>query len=294
MSPERPAPADRSAPALLEFGVVAVDKPAGPTSHQVSAWVRDLLDVGTAAHAGTLDPKVTGCLPVLVGDGTRVARALTAARKEYVTVLEAHAPLPPDHEATIDEFRGEIYQKPPRKSAVKRRLRVRTIDDLEVLERQGRQLLLRVRCQSGTYIRKLCHDLGLALGTGAHMGDLRRTASGPFDDSALVTLHDIADAVAAPPGGRDRAIESVVQPAEAALVALPTVTIAPSAASAVATGAPGYAPGVLDGPTPPGDGEPPLVVCSTPDGTAICLGRLVGDPDATEGMVVDLERVLVA
>jgi tRNA pseudouridine55 synthase len=302
-------PEARDPEALCGFGVVTLDKPAGPTSHQVSAWVRDLVDVERAAHAGTLDPKVTGCLPVLTGDATRLAGALVG-RKTYVAVLQLHADPPADLEAVVDEFAGPIYQKPPRKSAVARRLRVRTVHAFEPLEVDGRRVLLRVDCEAGTYVRKLCHDLGLALGTGAHMGDLRRTAATPFDDAELVTLHDLADAMAEwRERGDDEPLRGVVQPAERALAHLPTVTIAPSAAAEVANGAPVYAPGVMavEGATPPtrtagnpaeigdvGDVEDaPLVVGQTPDGAAVCLGRLVGDPAAGSGVVVALERVLV-
>ena len=287
----RPPPEDRDPSALLEFGVVNLDKPSGPSSHQVSAWLRDLAGVNKAAHAGTLDPKVTGCLPVLLGDATRLAGALLG-EKEYVAVLELHESPPTDLESVLAEFEGEIYQTPPRKSAVARKRRVREIYDLDLLEVADRQVLLKIRCESGTYVRKLCHDLGLALGTGAHMGDLRRTATEPFDDSTLVTMHDLADALAWwREDGETDSIEAVVHPAERALVHLPTVTITEGAAAAVATGAPVFAPGVIASEADPGN--EPLVACYTPDGSVVCLGRLVGDPTAESGETVDLERVLV-
>lgn len=292
----RPAPDARDPDTLLEFGVVNLDKPAGPSAHQVSAWVRDMVGVERAAHAGTLDPKVTGCLPVMTGDATRLAPAFLEGSKEYVAVLELHGRPPNDLESTLAEFEGKLYQKPPRKSAVSRRLRVREVYELEHLETDGRQVLVRIECESGTYIRKLCHDLGLALGTGAHMGHLRRTATGPFDDSDLVTLHDLQDALVWwREDGDEEPLREIVQPAEAALDHIPHVTIAETAAEAVADGAPVYAPGVLDADIdPPGDGaDPPFVACFTPNGSAVCLGRLVGDPGANSGTVVDLERVLV-
>jgi tRNA pseudouridine55 synthase len=298
----RDAPGDRSPADLLAFGVVNLDKPPGPSAHQVAAWVRDMVadhladeGVDRVAHAGTLDPKVTGCLPLLLGDATRMAQVFDDSVKEYVAVLEVHAAAPADLRDVAAEFEGPIYQKPPRKSAVKRQLRVREIHDLTVLEVEDRQLLLRVRCDSGTYVRKLCHDLGLALGTGAHMGHLRRTATEPFDDTDLVTLPDLSDALAWwDEDGDDQVLRDVVDPAERVLEPLPSVTIAPSAAEQVTKGAPVYAPGVieadLDG-TEPGDGS--LVACYTPNGAAVCLGRLVGDVDAEAGTVLDLERVLV-
>ena len=315
----RPPPDDRSPADVLAFGVVNLDKPPGPSSHQVSAWLRDAIDdalatvgedpIGRAAHAGTLDPKVTGCLPLMLGDATRLAPVFLEGKKEYVAVLECHGPVPADADRVFEEFVGPIYQKPPRKSAVSRRMRIRHIDDLDILETESRRLLVRIRCESGTYVRKLCHDLGLALGTGAHMGDLRRTATDPFDDHDLATAHDLVDALAFWVEDDDpEPLLDVVDPAERILTDLPSVVIAESAAREVANGAPVYAPGVLevdegvrvlraDSETAAAEREDdetaPLVACYTPNGSAVCLGRLVGDPDASSGIVVSLERVLV-
>jgi len=300
----RAPPEERSAAELLSFGVVNLDKPAGPSAHQVAGWVRDLtaeavadLDpdmppVDRAAHAGTLDPKVTGCLPMLLGDATRMAQVFLEGRKEYVSVLELHAHAPTNLESVLDEFEAPLYQKPPRKSAVSRRLRVREIHELELLDLTDRQALIRMQCESGTYVRKLCHDLGLALGTGAHMGHLRRTATDPFDDSSLVNLQSFTDALTfATEDGYEDLLREIVQPAERALRHLPSVEIAPSAAREVATGAPVYAPGVISADSEIDDGA--LVACYTPDESAVCLGTMVGDPDAESGTVVDLESVLV-
>jgi tRNA pseudouridine55 synthase len=295
--PLRDPPGERSVEALRSFGVVNLDKPAGPSAHQVAAWVRDLAGVERAAHAGTLDPKVTGCLPTMLGDATRLAPVFLEGTKEYIAVLELHGLPPTDAAATLAEFETEIYQKPPRKSAVTRRLRSREIHDLDLLELDDRQALLRIRCESGTYIRKLCHDLGLALGTGGHMGALRRVATDPFDDTDLVTLQDLADGLAwAREDGFEAFLREVVSPAERAMEHLPAITIARSAAREVAEGAPVYAPGVIDlddaaAALDPGDDD--LLACYTPDGSAVCLGKLVGPPDAESGEVVSLERVLV-
>ena len=300
--PLRAPPADRSPAELLAFGVVNLDKPAGPSAHQVAGWVRDMAadaatdfapegpTVDRAAHAGTLDPKVTGCLPMLLGEATRMAQVFLEGHKEYVAVLELHGPAPTNLESVLAEFEAPLYQKPPRKSAVSRRLRVREIHELELLDSTDRQALIRIQCESGTYVRKLCHDLGLALGTGAHMGHLRRTATDPFDDTTLVDLHSLTDALEFAREDDPSLLREIVQPAERALTHLPSVEIAPSAARQVATGAPVYAPGVIDA-DEAADGA--LVACYTPDGSAVCLGTLVGDPDADSGAVVDLERVLV-
>ncbi len=289
----RGPPDDRAPETLLEFGVVNLDKPPGPSAHQVAAWVRDLAGVERAAHAGTLDPKVTGCLPVLTGTATRAAQVFETSRKEYVAVLELHAPAPEDFESTLSEFEGPLHQKPPRKSAVARRLRTREIYRLDALERESRRALLAIECESGTYVRKLCHDLGLALGTGGHMGDLRRTETGHFDDRTLSTMEDLADGLAFWRENDDpELLREVVSPAERALEGVPSLTVAPSAAAEIAEGAPVYAPGVLEFDLD-GAKEGALVACYTPDGAAVCLGHLAGDPGGETGLAVELERVLV-
>jgi tRNA pseudouridine55 synthase len=289
----RGPPDDRSPETLLEFGVINLDKPPGPSAHQVAAWVRDMAGVEQAAHAGTLDPKVTGCLPVLTGSATRAAQVFDDSTKGYVAVLELHASAPTDLESTLSEFEGQLYQKPPRKSAVVRRLRTREIYRLAVLEREERRLLLDIECASGTYIRKLCHDLGLALGTGGHMGDLRRTKTGRFDDTTLSTMEDLADGLAFWRENDDpELLREVVLPAERALEGVPSLTVAPSAAREIAEGAPVYAPGVIESDLD-GTETGTLVACYTPDGAAVCLGHLAGDPETDSDVVVELERVLV-
>ncbi len=315
----RGPPAERSPADLLTFGVVNLDKPPGPSAHQVAGWVRDAVadalasadrNIDRVAHAGTLDPKVTGSLPMLLGDAARLARVFDDATKEYVAVLELHGPAPADLESVVARFEGELYQRPPRRSAVRRRRRVREVYDLDVLEHERRRALLSVRCESGTYIRKLCHDIGLALGTGAHMGELRRVGTAGFDDTGLVTMETLVDALAfwVEDGDTDP-LRAVVDPAERLLSGLARVSIAHSAAREVAEGAPVYAPGVLGVRPAPGDVpgdrgadeksdgdvavDGQLVACYTPDGAAVCLGRLVDNPDKESGTVVDLERVLV-
>ncbi len=300
----REAPSDRSVESLLSFGVVNLDKPPGPSSHQIADWVKRLInehaqqDTERVAHTGTLDPKVTGCLPLLLGDATRIAQLFAKSTKEYVAVLELQGPPPTDFETVVAEFEGKLLQKPPRKSAVKRQLRTREIHELEILEQTDQNALLRINCEAGTYIRKLCHDIGLAVGTGAHMGDLRRTQTGQYDDTSLQTMEAVVDGLAFwSDDGDESLIREVVSPAESALQTLPKMTIAPSAAREVAEGAPVYAPGVIDTePAPKRKGQPEngeLIACYTPNGAAVCLGRLVGDPDADSGTVVELERVLV-
>ena len=291
----RGPPEDRSIPELMSFGVINIDKPIGPSSHQISAWVREIVEVGKTAHSGTLDPKVTGCLPILLGDATRLSKLLLG-KKEYVVVLELHdgGKDETDLGQVLEEFKGEIYQKPPKKSAVSRKLRVREIYDIELLEIKGRKALLRVECESGTYIRKLCHDIGLILGHGAHMGDLRRTKSYPFDDGELSKLHELVDAVEIwKQEGNEELIREIIHPAESILEGIPKIIISQTAAIQVANGAPVYAPGIISAEKKEILTEGMRVVCYTQGGSAVCLGEYTGKIDSKKGKVVELERVLV-
>src|SRR3989338_5350507 len=179
-------PQELRLPQLLRSGIVIVDKPSGPTSHQVSAYVRDILGLSRTGHSGTLDPKVTGVLPVALEASTRLTACLLTAGKDYVCLMHLHKPI---ERAVLEEafkaFTGTIQQMPPVRSAVKRQWRARNVYSLEILDLEGQDVLFRVSCQAGTYIRKLCHDMGEALGAGAHMSELRRTRAGPYDESAL-------------------------------------------------------------------------------------------------------------
>tara|TARA_B110000116_G_C16713488_1_gene525653 strand:+ start:165 stop:1049 length:885 start_codon:yes stop_codon:yes gene_type:complete len=291
----RNSPSDRGISELLSFGVINVDKPPGPSSHQISAWVRDMIGVEKAAHTGTLDPKVTGSLPVLLGDATRLSEILLG-KKEYIVVLEIHKLLKNDEDLkrVLENFIGDIYQKPPKKSAVSRSLRVREIEEIELIDYEKKRALLRVRCASGTYIRKLCHDIGLVLGSGGHMGDLRRTMSFPFTDKNLVKMHELVDAIDAwKNDGEEDELRNIVLPGEVLLEGIPKIIIAESAAKNVAKGSPIYAPGIISIEMEKISEDNNRVACYTPNGAVVCLGRYVGGMGLEKEKIVELERVLV-
>jgi len=188
-------PEERGTKELLEYGIVNIDKPSGPSSHQVSAYVKKILHIDKSGHSGTLDPKVTGVLPVALGKGTRIVQSLLTAGKEYVCLMQVHADVDEKKlRQTMMCFLGEINQLPPVRSAVKRQERKRTIYYIDIIEIIGREVLFRVGCQAGTYIRKLCSDIGQKLGCGAHMAELRRTMAGPFNEDTLCTLQELTDA----------------------------------------------------------------------------------------------------
>jgi H/ACA ribonucleoprotein complex subunit 4 len=187
-------------------------------------------------------------LPIALGDATKVVQALLLSGKEYVCVMRLHQAVPrPRVEAVLSQFEGEIFQKPPLRSSVKRRLRTRTIYYLELLEVQARNVLFRVGCEGGTYIRKLCFDIGEVLGCGAHMQELRRTRAGSFTESeGLVTLYDVLqNASRWRDGDEEEALKRLIHPMERGLALLPKIVIRDSAVSAVCHGAFVTAPGVL-------------------------------------------------
>jgi predicted rRNA pseudouridine synthase len=226
-------------------GIIVIDKPRGPSSHEVAAWVGKMLGC-QVGHAGTLDPQVSGVLLVMLGNAVRLAPLLLQHDKEYVCLMRLHKDV---HRERIlkmaEEFTGKLYQRPPRKSAVKRALRIREIRKIEILDIEGRLVLFRVQCDAGTYIRSLCHHMGFALGAGAHMQELRRTRSGAFGKEVMHPLHDVQDAAVAAWAGDPAALHTMVLSVDAAVPDLPTVVIRDAAIDAVCRGAQLAGVGVL-------------------------------------------------
>ena len=232
-------PYERSVEKLLRFGVVNLDKPRGPTSHELSAKIKSLFKAKRAGHGGTLDPAVSGVLPILIDDATKCAGAVMRGGKEYVCVMRLHGDVSDEKliEA-IKLFTGEIYQVPPIRSSVSRTIRTRVIYRTEFIERDGRNILLRISCSGGTYIRKYCHDVGLYLGCGAHMQELRRVRAGPFTEDDSVTILDVYDALKRfKEDGDESLLRSVVKPVEEAVKHLPKIYLLDTAVDAICHGA---------------------------------------------------------
>ncbi len=188
---------------LLEFGIINIDKPSGPTSFDVSDFIRKTLGLRKTSHFGTLDPKVTGVLPVALNRACKLTGFFLGEDKEYVGIMRLHKDISLKNiEDTIkSKFSGIILQKPPVKSRVKRQEREREIKSFEILEKKGKDVLFKVSCQGGTYIRKLVHDLGSELKVDAHMLELRRIRAGIFceDDKNYpsINLYDFEKIVKA-------------------------------------------------------------------------------------------------
>lgn len=291
-------PEARQMKEYLRLGIINLDKPVGPTSHEVVAWIKMILGVKRAGHGGTLDPKVSGVLPVAIEDATKIVQTLLPAGKEYVCLMHLHGDVP-DHRLmqVLGEFEGEIYQRPPLRAAVRRLLRKRWIYYIKLLEREGKDVLMRVGCEAGTYLRKLCFDIGEALGCGAHMAELRRTRTGPFkEDETLVRLHDLADAYAFwKEEGIEKNLRKVVLPIEYAVKHLPKIVIRDGAVDALCHGASLAAPGVLSVETGVSPGD--IVAIMTMKGELVALGKATMTSkqivEAEHGIVAKLERVVM-
>ncbi|MHC1623106.1 MAG: RNA-guided pseudouridylation complex pseudouridine synthase subunit Cbf5 [Candidatus Methanospirareceae archaeon] len=289
------APEARSIEEHIEHGVVIIDKPAGPTSHEVVAWVKEILKINKAAHTGTLDPKVTGVLPVLLGAATKLADTFVSD-KEYVCVMKLHREVNEDELRNVcGEFVGEIYQRPPLKSAVKKRIRTRTVHYIELKEIEGKDVLMKVGCEAGTYIRMLCHHIGLALGVGAHMSQLRRTKSFPFGEENLTKLQDLKDAYVFFEEGDESLLRELIMPMEYAVEHLPCIIVKDSAVDAICHGADLTAPGIsrIEEGINIGDS----VVLYTVKGEAVCRGEATLNSEdmyrAEKGICVETKKVLM-
>jgi predicted rRNA pseudouridine synthase len=276
-------------------GIVVVDKPRGPSSHQVTAWVGEILG-RRVGHAGTLDPQVSGVLVVMFGGAVRLAPVLLSHNKEYVCLMRLHGDASREAvDRVAEEFTGRIYQRPPKKSAVKRNLRIRKIQEIEILDMVGRLVLFRVRCDAGTYIRTLCIHMGYAIGVCAHMQELRRIRSGPFDEAAAVSLHELADAAGAARDGDPEPLRRMILSPDAAVADLPKVVIRDTAVDAICHGAVLAGVGITGKEGGFGKGE--TVAIMTERGELVGLGKALVSSSALKpgepGLVIAPTTVLM-
>ena len=290
-------PSDRSIGELLEAGIIVLDKPSGPTSHQVTAWVKEMIHADKIGHGGTLDPNVSGVLPLCLGKAVRLTDLVLSSDKEYICLMRLHKDRDIERiKKVMTEFTGKIYQFPPVRSAVKRQLRIRTISELTILEIKGRDILFRVSCDAGTYIRTLCVDIGEALGCGANMIELRRSRSGSMDESRTASLFDIKDSyIFWQQRGREEWLRSILIPMEALADPLPKVIVKASAVDAVCHGADLNIQGIhmIDNDIR----KNALVALMTARGELIAIGTMMMSTPkvmaASQGKAVKVTRVLM-
>ncbi|KAF2086915.1 pseudouridylate synthase family protein [Saccharata proteae CBS 121410] len=299
------APHKRDLKSYISSGVINLDKPSNPSSHEVVAWIKRILRVEKTGHSGTLDPKVTGCLIVCIDRATRLVKSQQGAGKEYVCVIRLHDKIPggeAQFARALETLTGALFQRPPLISAVKRQLRIRTIHESKLYEFDNERHLgvFWVSCEAGTYIRTLCVHLGLLLGVGAHMQELRRVRSGAkSENDGMVTLHDVLDAQWTQDNTMDESyLRQVISPLESLLTSYKRIVVKDSAVNAVCYGAKLMLPGLLRF----GDAEAGIeaheeVVLMTTKGEAIALGiammSTVELSTCDHGVVAKIKRVIM-
>jgi H/ACA ribonucleoprotein complex subunit 4 len=241
---------------------------------------------------------VTGVLPVTLEESAKIVQALLYSGKEYVCLMKLHGDAKEEQvRIVLEEFEDIIYQRPPLRASVKRQLRKRRIYYNDFLEMDGRNVLFKVGCEGGTYIRKLCYDMGEVLGCGAHMQELRRTRAGPFvENSDIVTLHDVAYWYTEWQKQKDEKIlRKFIQPMETALALVSKIYVRDSAVDAVCHGANLTAPGVLSLETGINNGS--MLAVLTLKGEAVALARALASTEEIlsmeHGVVAKTQRVLM-
>uniref|UniRef100_A0A4W4H4H6 H/ACA ribonucleoprotein complex subunit DKC1 n=1 Tax=Electrophorus electricus TaxID=8005 RepID=A0A4W4H4H6_ELEEL len=294
-------PLKRSIHDYVRSGFINLDKPANPSSHEVVAWIKRILRVEKTGHSGTLDPKVTGCLIVCIDRATRLVKSQQSAGKEYVGIVRLHNAIESEHQLAraLECLTGALFQRPPLIAAVKRQLRVRTIYESKLIEYDPEKRLgiFWVSCEAGTYIRTLCVHLGLLLGVGGQMQELRRVRSGVLGEKdCMVTMHDVLDAQWQFDHNKDECyLRRVIYPLEKLLVSHKRIVMKDSAVNAICYGAKIMLPGVLryeDGIEVNQD-----IVVITTKGEAICtavaLMTTAVISTCDHGVVAKIKRVIM-
>jgi H/ACA ribonucleoprotein complex subunit 4 len=296
------SPLKRTLQEYMRYGVINLDKPANPSSHEVVAWIKRMLRVEKTGHSGTLDPKVTGCLIVCIDRATRLVKAQQSAGKEYVGIVRFHSELQDGVNGlakALETLTGALFQRPPLIAAVKRQLRIRTIYQTKLVEYDDTRHLgvFWVSCEAGTYIRTLCVHLGLLTGTGGHMQELRRVRSGIMSENDnLCTMHDLLDAQYLYDTTKDESyLRRVVMPLEVLLTNYKRVVVKDSAVNAICYGAKFMIPGLLR--FADGIEVNDEIVMITTKGEAIAVGiaQMTTSVMATvdHGVVAKIKRVIM-
>ncbi len=290
-------PDKRTIPELLDKGVINLNKPKGPTSHMVSDYVKRIFNAKKAGHGGSLDPGVTGILPTGLNKATAVMQALLTSGKEYVAVMHLHKDVPEDEiRKACEQFIGEITQLPPKKSAVKRVKRKRTVYYFEILEIDGKDILFKMGSQAGTYVRRICDDVGKKLGVGAHMAELIRTKAGPFQSKDWVTLQDLEDAFAYyNESNNDKFLRYCVKPMEFAVNHLAKIWILDNAVDTLAHGAPLNIPGIAKLHSNIQEGDPVAIMTLKDELVALAVAKLSSEDimKLDKGLAATSSRVLM-
>jgi len=289
---------ENAADSLIEDGLIILDKPPGHTSHEISAFVKKITGAARAGHAGTLDPEVSGVLPVALGRSTKLLRYIAGKTKTYVGIIKFRkAQTPEQIEALFKKFTGELTQTPPKMSAVRKVPRKRVVYHLKLLEAGAtnpRLAVFEAKVGAGTYIRTLCEDIGKLCG-GARMEELRRIAVGDITEDRAVTMEDLTDAVwLLRDKGDDSALKKIIHRPEE-FIDFPRVVIKDSAVDSVRSGAQIAVPAIsrLDSKVISGE----HVAIYSEDGRFVGVGVAGISSDELgrlrKGLAIKLERVQI-
>jgi len=227
-------PGARELKQYIRNGILVLDKPPGPTSNDVDKWVKEILGVKKVSHGGTLDPRVSGVLPIAIDNTTKLMPILLSRKKEYVGLIKLHSNVDKNKiRKVFKEFKGKVKQLPPLKSAVARKEREREIYDLEILEMDERKILFRMEVEAGFYVRRFAVDVGKKLAVGSHLQELRRTRSGRFSEENVKTLQQLVDAK----DDEDK-LREIILPMEIVVEDIGKVIISDNAVDNICNGAP--------------------------------------------------------
>jgi H/ACA ribonucleoprotein complex subunit 4 len=205
---------NKSIKELIDFSIINLDKPSGPTSYQVCEKIRQLLQIKKTGHFGTLDPKVTGVLPIALNRACRLSKYFMGQDKEYIGKMNLHSDITAEQLVNaMKKFIGTILQKPPKRSRVKRVIRPRVINKFKILSKKDRIVEFSSDVSAGTYIRKLISDLGEKIG-GAHMIELRRIKAGIFKLDNSYKIEQIINAFQEYKKGNETELRKILIPAE--------------------------------------------------------------------------------
>jgi H/ACA ribonucleoprotein complex subunit 4 len=201
---------------MIHISVININKPPHPLSRDVDDKIRKIFKVKKVGHSGTLDPKVSGVLLVAMDEATKILKFLMKSDKEYEGIMYLHNDIEKKRieQVIIDNFTGKITQTPPVKSMVARKPRQRVVYSFNILKKEEQEVTFRTRVEAGTYIRKLIHDLGQQLGTGAHMKYLKRIKTGKFDIKDSYTLQEIEEAYNNWKKGEESGLRKILMPIE--------------------------------------------------------------------------------
>jgi H/ACA ribonucleoprotein complex subunit 4 len=277
---------------LLKNSVIIINKPPGHSSHEITTFIKKITGSARSGHAGTLDPDVSGVLPVALGRATKLLQYIAGKDKTYVGIMKfRQLQTRKQIESLFTQFTGTLVQTPPKISAVRKVARKRTVYTLKLLEAKDNIALFETRVDAGTYIRTLCEDMGRKCGD-ARMEELRRTAVGKITEKEAFTMYDLIDAMWLWKNRNDDSLLRKMLRTPESLIGLPRAFIKESALDSIFSGAQVMAPAV-ESMEPVERGDRVSMYCG---GLFIGVGvTQISDKDLAagkkKGLTIKLERV---